>query len=115
MSEESGWLIEAGDLPVYWNGAGFDRDDLKAIRFARKEDGERLVAAWRRQKDVSPYRVLEHLWIPTQPLGHPFARQDLLVEFARQDSFVAPDECQVQVNGLPCGRPASAHEAGGEK
>ncbi len=57
--DETAWLIEwpmpDGAAPVYWTGgevetkgrerrlADFDRDSLKAVRFARKEDAEKVL------------------------------------------------------------------------
>lgn len=59
MTDETAWLIEwpmpDGAAPAYWTGgelepkatkqrvADFDRDSLKAVRFSRKEDAEKVL------------------------------------------------------------------------
>ena len=73
MSEQYGWVIEAGwtaapDLK-YWCGAvvtggggiqhEWRSDNAKAVRFARKKDGEKMA---RIMIDGESYRVVEHAW-----------------------------------------------------
>lgn len=72
-SEDYGWVIEAGwtTAPAlrYWCGAvvtdggGIQNewrgDNARAIRFARKEDGEKIA---RIMIDGESYRVVEHAW-----------------------------------------------------
>jgi hypothetical protein len=63
--EESGWLIETGDHK-YWNGrhanqGAFTHDPNDAVRFARFEDGERIVH-WL-MKDYSVFLATrQHAW-----------------------------------------------------
>ena len=60
---ESGWLIEfTGGAPSWWDGRGPDTgmfDANEAVRFARREDAERVLywIVTRR-----PAIVTEHLW-----------------------------------------------------
>ena len=62
MSEESGWLIERGDSetsrPLYWGGEHcWTYDNIQAIRFARKQDGESQAKVTGNQHG---YIVCEH-------------------------------------------------------
>ncbi len=65
MAEEFGWVIEHGTSPVhepsYWTGGDWSKDHLRAIRFARKIDGERIVL-YAMEPEVHPHRVCEHGW-----------------------------------------------------
>ena len=60
--DETGWLIETKTpegVPCYWGGpALWTTDHLKAIRFARKLDGERVAE----DLDVDRLVVVEHIW-----------------------------------------------------
>lgn len=73
MSEQYGWVIEAGwtvapDLK-YWcgcvvtGGGGIQHewrdDNSKAVRFAREKDAKQMA---RTLIDVESYRVVEHAW-----------------------------------------------------
>lgn len=62
MADEVAWLIEtktrAGE-PYYWGGpALWTTDHLRAIRFARKIDGERVAE----DLDTDGIAVVEHMW-----------------------------------------------------
>ena len=66
---ETGWVIERGDsepsAPLYWAGHyEWERDHLKAVRFSRKEDAERVAERERTLDDGGPEyaRVCEHSW-----------------------------------------------------
>ncbi len=70
MVEETGWLIETGDHK-YWNGKradqnGFTHDPNDAVRFARFEDGERVIH-WLMEKFNVFLVTREHVWIDGQP------------------------------------------------
>lgn len=67
-AEESGWVIERGDSPgfepLYYapqTDAGWDKDHLLALRFARKQDAEVIVAAYCLD-DEHGVRIAEHGW-----------------------------------------------------
>lgn len=69
MTQESGWLIETGDHK-YWNGKhadqdGFTHDPNDAVRFARFEDGERVIH-WLMQKFHVFLVTREHGWLDGQ-------------------------------------------------
>lgn len=62
--DETGWLIELAasppSEPKYWqNGSLWTGDNIKAIRFARKEDAERIAAL---MLDGMNIRICEHIW-----------------------------------------------------
>ena len=71
VSSETGWVIEHGASepckPRYWAGKSWDGlsewtyDHMKAIRFAREIDAQRVAEA---ADDGVPnnYRVCEHAW-----------------------------------------------------
>lgn len=68
---EYGWVIERGKSPVYapdyWIGNGWSKDNLKAIRFCRKEDAERTASGWDEDDYLPgdlPHRIAEHGWGP---------------------------------------------------
>ncbi len=68
MSEEYGWVIEHQRsepcAPEYWSGDyDWSPDHMKAIRFARKIDAER-VRSTLQMEDCDPdlHRVCEHGW-----------------------------------------------------
>lgn len=66
--DEAGWLIEtktADGAPCYWGGPSlWTTDHFKAIRFARKLDGERVAE----DLDTEGLVVVEHMWCATEPL-----------------------------------------------
>lgn len=70
---QSGWIIETA-VGTYWNGRyvssdGFVHDINDAVRFARFEDGERIIH-WlmRKSGDFSfALRTAEHVWIGNEP------------------------------------------------
>lgn len=71
-SMEYGWVIEHHRSPVhspeYWVGNGWDRDHLRAIRFARKEDAQRSLDGFDDDDPLPgerPHRIAEHGWGPT--------------------------------------------------
>lgn len=64
---EYGWLIERGDSPHYAPAylgesdegcVGWTGDNLKAIRFARKEDAQRYCDC----EGLNNVRICEHGW-----------------------------------------------------
>lgn len=60
------WVIELPGMPTYWDGRGADTFSYKheqAVRFARKEDAERVLA-WviSQQRRDEGARVSEHGW-----------------------------------------------------
>ena len=64
---ESGWVIELGRSqtcePEYWAGNGWTKDNLRAIRFARKVDAERVANGFDDDPVPEiPYRIAEHGW-----------------------------------------------------
>ena len=59
-----GWVIERGDsqvsAPTYWAGPEYwSQNHMDAIRFMRKEDGERVAC----KLGQGYHRVCEHAWI----------------------------------------------------
>jgi len=61
--DEFAWLIERGDLsparPTYWAGPDhWSQDHMDAVRFARKEDAERVAC----RLHAGYHRVCEHGW-----------------------------------------------------
>jgi len=42
MNDETGWLIEKDNIE-WWTGSGWTQDSYEAVRFARKEDAERVI------------------------------------------------------------------------
>jgi hypothetical protein len=66
--EETGWVIEHGrsdpSRPEYWAATGFDHDNLKAIRFARKEDAERVANCLGGGWPEGYHRIADHMWCP---------------------------------------------------
>lgn len=68
LQEHTGWLIERSDLlvkPSYWTGRqglpAWSADHLQAIRFARKDDAEKMSYLW-----TSYGTAVEHLWVAQQ-------------------------------------------------
>ena len=65
---EGGWVIEhwrsEPSSPEYWTATGFDRDNLKAIRFARKEDAERVSNILGGGFPEGYHRIADHMWCP---------------------------------------------------
>jgi hypothetical protein len=74
VENESGWLIERADSspaePRYWaagqreaeRSSAWTSNHMQAIRFARKEDAERVAARIMKDIDV---RICEHDWSVT--------------------------------------------------
>lgn len=68
-SPETGWLIERGQSehqsPTMWwcGGTEWSDDAAKAVRFARRVDAERVVAAESSYVGDPIGRVTEHTWI----------------------------------------------------
>lgn len=66
---EYAWVIERGNSPInepeYWTGIGWSKDNLRAIRFARKVDADRALSGFD-EDDPLPgqpeHRVAEHGW-----------------------------------------------------
>lgn len=65
LPAETGWVIEREDSepsrPMYYAGVNWDYDNLKAIRFARKEDAEKMC---RYMFPGEPHRIADHMWCP---------------------------------------------------
>lgn len=65
---EYGWVVERGDsetfAPLYWSGHyTWESDNLKAIRFARKEDAAVIAEIeTSHSEDDMQHRVCEHGW-----------------------------------------------------
>lgn len=68
MSREVGWLVEDGDNAVTMYrtmdeaGIHWTDDVNKAIRFARRADAEMFAAG-----DENAWRIVEHVWVKSQP------------------------------------------------
>lgn len=59
MESETGWVVESGasepSRPLYLAGPGkWSVDNLKAVRFSRKEDAQKFA--------LKSDRVCEHAW-----------------------------------------------------
>jgi len=72
---EFGWVIERGDstpaTPTYWAGSEYwSQDHMDAVRFARKQDAERVAC----RLHGGYHRVCEHGW-------HKLPEQGMLVRF----------------------------------
>jgi hypothetical protein len=66
MKDEIGWVIEcyATGRIAYWAGPQlWSWEHLEAVRFARKEDAER-VARHPSCQGIPTLRVTEHMWCP---------------------------------------------------
>lgn len=63
--EETGWVIEREDSepsrPMYYAGTSWEYDNLRAIRFARKEDAQTMA---RYMFPGEPHRIADHMWCP---------------------------------------------------
>lgn len=64
-ADETGWLIEIGG-PAYYgdareDGLGWTSDHAAAIRFARKEDAERVIQL----EGFTEASAVEHIWTPS--------------------------------------------------
>ena len=79
MAYETGWVIELGESepsrPEYWIGPSenpahwpfgmFSVDNLRAVRFARKEDADAVVKytrMWAHDDPRCVFRVADHGW-----------------------------------------------------
>jgi hypothetical protein len=62
--DEKGWMIEIQGKPVWWTGRNwlFSADPNDGIRFARREDGERILRNLVLDGLREPCVVTEHLW-----------------------------------------------------
>lgn len=64
-NEETGWVIERADSepsrPMYYAGKDWSYDNLKAVRFARKQDAEAMC---RYMFPGEPHRIADHMWCP---------------------------------------------------
>lgn len=62
---EIGWVIEREDSdpsrPMYYAGKDWSYDNLKAVRFARKEDAETMSSY---MFPGEPHRIADHMWCP---------------------------------------------------
>ena len=80
MADEIGWVIEHKNsepsAPPYWAGNGWEKDNLRAIRFARQVDAERTAKGFD-EDDPLPHegehRICEHMWsdIPRRDFSRP--------------------------------------------
>lgn len=66
MNDKTGWLIETGDHK-YWDGraadgTAFTSEHLEAVRFARKEDADRIIN-WLLEKHRVFLVAREHSWM----------------------------------------------------
>lgn len=69
-TEEAGvmnyaWLIEAGgnrSAPIYWDGGDWSADHLRAVRFRRKVDAERVMINIADAQRQSQMAAVEHGW-----------------------------------------------------
>jgi hypothetical protein len=63
--EETGWVIERADSepsrPMYYAGFDWSYDNLKAMRFARRQDAELMS---RYMFPGEPHRIADHMWCP---------------------------------------------------
>jgi hypothetical protein len=63
--EETGWVIEREDSepsrPMYYAGFDWSYDNLKAMRFARRQDAELMS---RYMFPGEPHRIADHMWCP---------------------------------------------------
>jgi hypothetical protein len=60
------WLIEAGgnrSAPIYWDGGDWSADHLRAVRFRRKVDAERVMINIADAQRQSQMAAVEHGWI----------------------------------------------------
>lgn len=61
--EETGWVIERADSepsrPMYYAGFDWSYDNLKAMRFARREDAQKMC---RYMFPGEPHRIADHMW-----------------------------------------------------
>ena len=58
---ETGWVIEH-DSPfglLYWSAFKWTTDNLEAVRFARREDAQKIAHIYRLTPGV---RVADHMW-----------------------------------------------------
>lgn len=62
-SEEAGWVIEHYDsqvsVPAYFACISWSTDNLRAVRFARKEDAQRMSNYL---FPGEPHRIADHMW-----------------------------------------------------
>lgn len=54
---EVGWLIEAPNL-MWWTGDGWTFDSLQAVRFARRQDAEKMIKV----QGLDGRFAVEHEW-----------------------------------------------------
>lgn len=102
-SMEYGWVIEHHRSPVhspeYWVGNGWDRDHLRAIRFARKDDAQRSLDGFDEDDPLpgeQPHRIAEHGWGPTSVIRTP-ATSD---KEARVKEEHKCDVCSIEIRNL---------------
>lgn len=77
-STDYAWLIEAlGNraAPIYWDGADWSADHLRAVRFRRKVDAERVMINLVEAHRQPHMAAVEHGWhsISTDPAAEPQA------------------------------------------
>lgn len=67
MIDEIGWLIERQDTvsvrALWWTGLGWTTESLDAVRFAREQDANKVIAT-RRFAELCDATVTatEHMW-----------------------------------------------------
>lgn len=62
QGEEIGWLVEIPEFyggPVWWTGSDYTRESTEALRFARKQDAEKMIDAMGGGSMVAT----EHKWV----------------------------------------------------
>lgn len=117
--EETGWVIELGESepsrPAYWTGPSenpahwpfglFSDDNLKAVRFARKEDAQAVAnrtKACAHDDTRCHFRIADHMWCGSQPSnarpwflnlrGIQPVGDDVLVDVETRSEFVLTDK-----------------------
>lgn len=88
--DQFAWVIERGDsevsAPKYWTGSAWSSDNLKAIRFVRRDDAER-VRLFALETATPRHRVCEHGWtaLASSPAtGHDTGRRDALQKLSEE-------------------------------
>lgn len=69
--DETGWLIEHRHGCTWWDGRSpetFTTDPNDCVRFARNEDGERVLANVIAEHSRVACIVTEHMWCAQSPL-----------------------------------------------
>lgn len=64
------WVIEASEVsaPLYWDGGDWSRNHLRAVRFSRQIDAQRIMIRIDPSMRRDDMRAAEHGWLPAPPL-----------------------------------------------